>query len=113
VLANVRRRLTTSTPRQLRLVRNIDAEQRIRECATEEPYPATQDQRYERALRVQVADILENRSHPAATLLNRKAIEDMLARPAGATSSVAEHIGLERARWIRAWMTDYGVILDM
>ena len=62
------------------------------------PYPSTQDPSYEQALRAQVAEILEDRSHPAASLFNRKAIEELLARPARATSSLAEHAGLERAR---------------
>jgi asparagine synthase (glutamine-hydrolysing) len=45
------------------------------------PYPSTQDPAYEEAIRADVAEILEDRSHPAASLLNRKVIEDMLARP--------------------------------
>ena len=79
----------------------------------QEPLPSTQDPSYEQALRAQVAEILEDRSHPAASLFNRKAIEELLARPARATSSLAERGGLERARSISAWVKDYGLILAM
>jgi asparagine synthase (glutamine-hydrolysing) len=77
------------------------------------PYPSTQDPAYEKALRAEVAEVLEDRSHPAASLLNRKVIEDLLARPLGTTSSLPERAGLERARSISAWVEDYGVVLDL
>jgi hypothetical protein len=57
--------------------------------------------------------VLEDRSHPAAFLLNRKVIEDMLARPKRTTSSLPERAGLERACSISAWVKDDGVVLDM
>jgi asparagine synthase (glutamine-hydrolysing) len=77
------------------------------------PYPSTQDPAYEKAVRADVAEILEDRSHPAASLLNRKAIKDMLARPVGNTSSLTDRAGLERARSISSWVKDYGVQLDL
>jgi asparagine synthase (glutamine-hydrolysing) len=77
------------------------------------PYPSTQDPAYEKAVRAEVAEILADRSHPATSSLNRKVIEDMLARPVGATSSLPERAGLERARSISAWVKDYGVLLDV
>jgi asparagine synthase (glutamine-hydrolysing) len=77
------------------------------------PYPSTQDPAYEKALRAEVAEVLENRSHPATSLLNRKAIKDLLARPLGTTSSLPERAGLERARSISAWVKDHGVVLDL
>src|SRR5258706_8868718 len=52
------------------------------------PYPSTQDPAYEKAVRAGVAEILDDRSHPATPLLNRKVIQDMLARPLGTTSSL-------------------------
>jgi asparagine synthase (glutamine-hydrolysing) len=66
------------------------------------PYPSTQDPAYEKALRAEVAEVLENRSHPATSLLNRKVVKDLLARPLGTTSSIPERAGLERARSISA-----------
>jgi asparagine synthase (glutamine-hydrolysing) len=77
------------------------------------PYPSTQDPAYEKAVRADVAEILEDRSLPAASLLNRKAIKDMLARPVGNTSSLTDRAGLERARSISSWVKDYGVQLDL
>ena len=77
------------------------------------PYPSTQDPAYERAVRADVAEILDDRSHPAASLLNKKAIEDMLARPLGNVSSLPDRAGLERARSITSWVKDYAVALDL
>jgi asparagine synthase (glutamine-hydrolysing) len=77
------------------------------------PYPSTQDPAYEKAVRGDVAAVLQDRSHPATSVLNRKVIEDLLARPLGTTSSLAERAGLERARSISAWVKDYGVLLEL
>jgi asparagine synthase (glutamine-hydrolysing) len=77
------------------------------------PYPSTQDPAYEKAIRAEVAEILDDRSHPATALLNRKVVKDLLARPLGTTSSLPERAGLERARSISAWVKDYGVALDL
>jgi asparagine synthase (glutamine-hydrolysing) len=77
------------------------------------PYPATQDPNYEKAVRADVAEVLEDRSHPATPLLNRKVIEDILARPLGNSSSLAERASLERARSISAWVKDFSIMLDL
>jgi asparagine synthase (glutamine-hydrolysing) len=77
------------------------------------PYPSTQDPAYEKAVRADVAEIVADRSHPAASLLNRKAIDDMLARPLGTTSSLAGRAALERVRSLGAWVKDYEVVLDL
>jgi asparagine synthase (glutamine-hydrolysing) len=77
------------------------------------PYPSTQDPAYEQAVRTDVAGILADRAHPARPLLNTSAIEDMLARPLGATSSFAQRAGLECARSFSSWVKDYGVVLDL
>jgi len=77
------------------------------------PYPSTQDPAYEKAVRTEVAEILEDRSHPATALLNRRVIEDLLMKPLGTTSSLPERAGLERARSISVWVKDYGVALDL
>jgi len=77
------------------------------------PYPSTQDPAYEKAVRAEVAEVLEDRSHPATELLNRRVIEGMLLRPLGTTSSLPERAGIERARSISAWVKDYGVVLDL
>ena len=77
------------------------------------PYPSTQDPAYEKAVRADVAEILEDQSHPATSLLNRKVVEGLLVRPLGTTSSLPERAALERARSISAWVKDYEVVLDL
>jgi asparagine synthase (glutamine-hydrolysing) len=77
------------------------------------PYPSTQDPAYEQAVRADVAEILEDQSHPATPLLNRRVIKDMLVRPLGNTSSLHDRAGLERVRSICTWVRDYGVVLDL
>src|SRR5262249_13739805 len=77
------------------------------------PYPSTQDPRYEQAIRTEVAGFLEDRSHPAASLFDRKAIETLLAQPLQGRSSLVERAGLERVRSIARWLKDYGVMLDL
>ena len=77
------------------------------------PYPSTQDPSYENAVRAAATEILEDRSHPAAGLLNRRAVEEILVRPAGNTSSLAKRAGLERVRSIGAWVKDYAVEFDI
>jgi hypothetical protein len=46
-------------------------------------------------------------------LLNRKAIDQMLRRPLGNTSSLAQRAGLERARSISAWVKDHGINVEL
>jgi asparagine synthase (glutamine-hydrolysing) len=75
--------------------------------------PSTQDPAYEKAVRADVAEVLADRSHPAAPLLNRKVLDGMLVRPLGNTSTLADRAGLERARSIGAWVKDYGVELSL
>jgi hypothetical protein len=40
-------------------------------------------------------------------VLNRTAIEEMLARPLGTTSSLPNRAGLGRARSMSSWVKDY------
>jgi asparagine synthase (glutamine-hydrolysing) len=77
------------------------------------PYPATQDPAYERAVRDEVTEVLKDQAHPAASLLNKNVIEDMLERPLGTTSTLPQRAGLERVRSISAWVKDYGVVVDV
>jgi asparagine synthase (glutamine-hydrolysing) len=77
------------------------------------PYPSTQDPSYERAIRAEVADFLEERSHPAAALFNREAVEKLLAQPLQPRSSLGARAGLERVRSIARWIKDYRVMLDL
>ena len=53
------------------------------------------------------------KSHPAAPLLNRKAIKELLAQPTGNVSSLSSRASLERTRSISAWVKDYAVDIAM
>jgi asparagine synthase (glutamine-hydrolysing) len=75
------------------------------------PYPSTQDPAYEIVARDQVAAVLKDRAHPAAPLLNRAAIEEILARPVGNASLMSDRRGLECVRSLSTWFKDYGVSL--
>jgi asparagine synthase (glutamine-hydrolysing) len=77
------------------------------------PYPSTQDPSYEKGVRSEVGMILANPSHPATHLLNRKVIREMLDRPLGATSCLANRVGLERVRSLGRWVSDYNISLDL
>ncbi|HVJ41564.1 MAG TPA: asparagine synthase (glutamine-hydrolyzing) [Dongiaceae bacterium] len=77
------------------------------------PYPSTQDPAYEKAVRDEVASVLRDRSHPATSFLNKKAVEGILTQPLGNISSLAQRSGLERARSLSAWVKDHDVVLDM
>jgi asparagine synthase (glutamine-hydrolysing) len=77
------------------------------------PYPATQDPRYEQAVRLEVAALMSDRSHPAASLFDRQVIETLLAQPLQANSSLGTRNGLERVRWIARWVKEYGVEFDL
>ena len=76
------------------------------------PYPSTQDPGYERLVRAEVAELQEDRSHPAASLFNSKMIEEMLAEPIGETSFLPDRTDLERVRAISTWVKDYSVALE-
>jgi asparagine synthase (glutamine-hydrolysing) len=73
------------------------------------PYPSTQDPAYEIALRDQVAAMLNDHAHPAASLLNGAAIEEILARPLGDASLLSDRPDLERVRSLGTWVKEYGV----
>jgi asparagine synthase (glutamine-hydrolysing) len=77
------------------------------------PYPATQDPAYEKAVRAEVTEVLKDQSHPAASLLNKNVIEDVLERPLGTNSTLHERAGLERVRSLNAWLKDYSVTLEV
>jgi asparagine synthase (glutamine-hydrolysing) len=77
------------------------------------PYPSTQDPAYEKVLRESVVEILDDRSHPAAPLFNKTAVEELLTRPLGDTSQGFERAGLERVRSLSTWAKEYDVVLDL
>ena len=76
-------------------------------------YPSTQDPRYERLLRAQVAEIMADHAHPVHPLLHRPAIEALLAQPLGNTSMLGARVDLERVRSVATWIKDYRVALNI
>ena len=92
--------------------RRLHAALLVRDAGERERHLRVRQRAHEHAV-VEVAEILEDRSHPATSLLNRKAIEDMLAQPLGNVSSLPQRAGLERARSIGSWVKDYEVVLDV
>lgn len=78
------------------------------------PYPATQDPRYEQALRTRVGDLLDQPSHPASPLFNRKHVERLLRRPMRDEHSLHyERADLERVVSLSNWIDDYDVSLQL
>ena len=53
--------------------------------------------------------MLNDCAHPAGPLLNRAAVEKILARPIGNTSVMGDRPGLECVRSLGAWINEYGV----
>jgi asparagine synthase (glutamine-hydrolysing) len=77
------------------------------------PYPSTHDPAYERAVRSQVTEMLEDSSHPATFLFDRGVVENMLDQPLSNSSSVTGRAGLERVRSLGTWIEDYRVALEI
>jgi len=81
------------------------------------PYPWTQDEAYDHALRDHVASLMADRSNVAADILNRKVVAEILARPVASPPitphAILDRFNLERVRSICCWMNDYGVELNL
>lgn len=71
------------------------------------PYPATQDPAYERALRDSLGQIAGQPDAPAAALLDRDAIREIVATPAPETTSTMSRMALEMALDLNAWLQAY------
>ena len=76
-------------------------------------YPSTPDPGYDRALRAAVADMMAESAHPCHAILNRKAIQAMLARTHRSPNAArADRVSLERVHAMSTWIKDYGIALD-
>jgi asparagine synthase (glutamine-hydrolysing) len=76
------------------------------------PYPSTQDPEYERGLRSTLADILADTDAPVRPLLDKRRIDDMLARPLGTTSPMYDRMGMELTVGLNTWLKTYDVALE-
>ncbi|SDW70021.1 asparagine synthase (glutamine-hydrolysing)/amidotransferase [Amycolatopsis xylanica] len=77
------------------------------------PYPAIQDPGYERALRTELAGVLDDPDAPVLPLLDTGRVRTALATPVSAVSRPYDRGGLEMALWLNAWLTRYGVTVDL
>lgn len=78
------------------------------------PYPSTQDPSYERALRAKVSGLMNDTSHPAVHLFNKRYIQRLLDRPMQETRSLHyERADLERVLSVGMWIKEYDVSLDL
>ncbi|NGO67597.1 asparagine synthase (glutamine-hydrolyzing) [Streptomyces boncukensis] len=77
------------------------------------PYPATQDPRYEQTLRTELARVLADPGSPVLPLLDRSRAARAVDRPLSGVSRPYDRGSLEMALWLNAWLTDYGVTLDV
>jgi len=75
------------------------------------PYPSTQDPAYEISVRDQVASVMDDPRDPITPLLDRAAVDEILARPVGNASLMSDRRGLECVRSLSTWFKEYGVSL--
>jgi asparagine synthase (glutamine-hydrolysing) len=76
------------------------------------PYPSTQDTKYERAVRDQLAALLAQGSAPVLDLVDREGLRRLLERPAGSYGIGGPYSAravLERVIDLNTWLTDQGV----
>ncbi|WP_336159383.1 asparagine synthase (glutamine-hydrolyzing) [Amycolatopsis sp. VC5-11] len=77
------------------------------------PYPATQDPAYERALRAELAGVLEDGDGPVLPLLDLDRARQAVDRPLRDVSLPYARGGLEMALWLNRWLSEYRVELDL
>jgi asparagine synthase (glutamine-hydrolysing) len=75
------------------------------------PYPSTQDPAYEISVRDQVAAVMDDPGDPITPLLDRAAVDEILARPIANASLMGDRRGLECVRSLSTWFKEYGVSL--
>ncbi|MCU1605865.1 MAG: asparagine synthase [Modestobacter sp.] len=76
------------------------------------PYPSTQDAGYERILHRRVSALLEVDA-PVTPLIREEAVRERLDAPVGAYSGMGARLPLEQVLGLNAWLSDYGVTLDL
>lgn len=76
------------------------------------PYPSTQDETYEKALRERAADLLR-RGSPVEPLIDRARVAARIDGPMTGTHDMGARTQLERVLDLDAWLRDYDVQLDL
>jgi len=77
------------------------------------PYPATQDPRYETALRLELQEVLADSDAPVRPLLDLDKARAIAARETGAVSRAYDRGSLEMALWLNRWLSSNDVMLDL
>lgn len=73
------------------------------------PYPAIQDGRYEEGLRVALSEVLVDKNSPVVDLLDKKKVNNFLARSSTKVSQPYNRGSLEMALWVNRWIKEYRV----
>lgn len=79
---------------------------------TKTPFPATQDIRYESALRAELREVLADPDAPVLPLLNRTRVDRVLNRELDDVSLPHDRGGLEMALWLNRWLNSYEITVD-
>lgn len=77
------------------------------------PYPATQDAAYERALRRRLGDVLSDPHAPVIPLLHAGRALKAAGRDVGDVSQPYDRGSVEMALWLNQWLTEYKIDLDL
>ena len=77
------------------------------------PYPSTQDNSYDVALREELAKLLTRTEAPIASLVDAERVRDVLAQPATGSSTVWNRGHIETLLGLDAWLSHYPVTLRL
>jgi asparagine synthase (glutamine-hydrolysing) len=77
------------------------------------PYPSTQDPAYETALREELRMLASDRSAPVAQFLNKGAVAQLLAAPAGGKTSMMSRVALDSVISLNDWLACSGVSCEL
>lgn len=73
------------------------------------PYPATQDGAYEKGLRTELAQVLDDSHAPVKDLLNTKRARALLNRASAEISQPYNRGSIEMVLWMNRWLNKYNV----
>ena len=77
------------------------------------PYPAIQDGRYEEGLRVELSEVLVDKNSPVVDLLDKKKVNNFLARSSTKVSQPYNRGSLEMALWVNRWIKQYRIEISL
>ncbi|RCV51819.1 asparagine synthase (glutamine-hydrolyzing) [Marinitenerispora sediminis] len=71
------------------------------------PYPSTQDPLYDRALRKELAGVLDDTASPVRPLIDVQRARELLTEPDGVEAERQARLGLEMILGLDAWLREY------